>query len=205
VQDASAQLVSQILNPQPGDVVIDACAAPGGKTMHIAELMHDQGTIWACDRTPSRLKRLTQNLTRLQLHSIQIATGDSQTMKQFQGQADRVLVDAPCSGLGTLHRHADARWRQTPASIADLATQQLVLLNNTATWVKPGGCLVYATCTTHPQETTMVVEQFLGQNPGWQLEPIAWPEGEAAQPTLTLWPHRQQMDGFFVGKFLRPN
>jgi 16S rRNA (cytosine967-C5)-methyltransferase len=202
VQDASAQLVSQILNPQPGEVVMDACAAPGGKTTHIAELMQDQGTIWACDRTPSRLKRLAQNLTRLQLHSIQIATGDSQTMTQFQGQADRVLVDAPCSGLGTLHRHADARWRQTPASVADLATQQFTLLNNTATWVKPGGCLVYATCTTHPQETTMVVEQFLGQNPGWQLEPIAGPEGEAAQPTLTLWPHRQQMDGFFVARLV---
>ncbi|HEY9846945.1 MAG TPA: 16S rRNA (cytosine(967)-C(5))-methyltransferase, partial [Candidatus Caenarcaniphilales bacterium] len=114
VQDSSAQLVSYLLDPQPGEVVIDACAAPGGKTTHLAELMGDQGTVWACDRAASRLQKLQENAARLHLQSIQTHLGDSRSLSQFVRQGDRVLLDAPCSGLGTLHRHADARWRQTP-------------------------------------------------------------------------------------------
>lgn len=101
VQDSSAQLVGHLLDPQPGEVVIDACAAPGGKTTHIAELMGDKGTVWACDRTASRLKKLKENVARLQLQSIQICVGDSRNLPQFKNSADRVLLDVPCSGLGT--------------------------------------------------------------------------------------------------------
>ncbi|MGD1930516.1 MAG: 16S rRNA (cytosine(967)-C(5))-methyltransferase [Leptolyngbyaceae cyanobacterium] len=202
VQDASAQLVSALVDPQPGMVVIDACAAPGGKTTHLAELMGDEGLIWACDRTTSRLKKVKQNLKRLQLTSVKPFTGDSTTLTRFAGQGDRVLVDAPCSGLGTLHRHADARWRQTPATVAELTQLQGQLLAQAATWVKPSGTLVYATCTLHPAENEVVIQQFLDAQPDWQILPPRADEAAAAytmpEGWIKVWPQRQQMDGFFM-------
>jgi len=202
VQDSSAQLVSQVLNPQPGETIIDACAAPGGKALHIAELMQDQGTLWACDRSVARLRKLRQNAKRLRVHSIQTWVGDSRDAPQFQQQADRVLVDAPCSGLGTLHRHADARWRQSPTTMAELAQLQGELCDQAATWVKPGGILVYATCTLDPQENAAVVQEFVARHPDWQVVPPDLPVPLAACLTpegwLQVWPHRHGMDGFFV-------
>lgn len=204
VQDSSAQLVSHLLDPQPGEMVIDACAAPGGKTTHQAELMQDQGTVWACDRTPSRLKKLKENMERLHLKSIHIQVGDSRDLPLFTNQADRVLLDAPCSGLGTLHRHADARWRQSPERVSELAQLQTELLNHAATWVKPGGVLVYATCTLHPSENEAVIQTFLAQHSTWRLEapteiaiaaPFLTPEG-----WLKVLPQQHSMDGFFVAK-----
>ncbi|WP_204139803.1 16S rRNA (cytosine(967)-C(5))-methyltransferase [Halomicronema sp. CCY15110] len=202
VQDASAQLVSTLVAPQPGELVIDACAAPGGKTTHLAELMGDQGLIWACDRTPSRLKKITQNVRRLQLNCIQTCQGDSTEITKFEGEGDRVVVDAPCSGLGTLHRHADARWRQSPESVQELAQLQSRLLERTATWVKPTGTLVYATCTLHPAENEAVVEQFLASHPDWRIMPPLPNEPAAAfarpEGWVKVWPHQADMDGFFM-------
>jgi len=207
VQDCSAQLVSYLVNPQPGETVIDACAAPGGKTTHLAELMADQGIVWACDKTPSRLKKLEQNRDRLHLQSIHIQTGDSRNFPQFHNQADRVLLDAPCSGLGTLHRHADARWRQTPDSVMQLAQLQTELLNEVAAWVKPGGVLVYATCTLHPAENETQIERFLSVHPDWQLVPPSPSSPAASFATRSGWckvlPHQHQMDGFFMAQLKR--
>ncbi|MGK7901844.1 MAG: 16S rRNA (cytosine(967)-C(5))-methyltransferase [Hormoscilla sp.] len=194
VQDSSAQLVTYLLDPQPGEVVIDACAAPGGKTTHIAELMGDRGTVWACDRSVSRLKKLTQNCDRLNLQSIKICAEDIRNIEKFTNMADRVLLDAPCSGLGTLHRHADARWRQTPETVEELSALQRELLEHTATWVKAGGILVYATCTLHPLENERVIQAFLEKHPHWKIDP---PPG-AAEGWVKVWPHRHQMDGFFM-------
>ncbi|MDJ0704535.1 MAG: 16S rRNA (cytosine(967)-C(5))-methyltransferase [Leptolyngbyaceae cyanobacterium MO_188.B28] len=209
VQDSSAQWVGYLMDPQPGETIIDACAAPGGKTTHLAELMRDRGTIWACDRTPSRLKKLTQNARRLQLTCIQTCVGDSRELSQFEQQADRVLVDAPCSGLGTLHRHADARWRQTPETVRDLSQLQKELLHQTAAWVKPGGCLFYATCTLHPAENEAVIQDFLTHHPTWRIDP---PSDESPMTKFThpegwlkVWPHRHQMDGFFMVRLRAPN
>jgi 16S rRNA (cytosine967-C5)-methyltransferase len=207
VQDASAQLVSYLVDPQPGEFVIDACAAPGGKALHLAELMRDQGKIWACDRTASRLKKLTENAERLGIHATEISIGDSRDQPQFVGKGDRVLLDAPCSGLGTLNRHADARWRQTPERVQELATLQQELLTAAATWLKPDGVLVYATCTLHPQENEQVISAFLAQHPNWQIEPPT-PDSPAAafatsQGWVKVWPHRQQMDGFFMVRLKR--
>lgn len=207
IQDSSAQLVSYLLDPQAGDVVIDACAAPGGKTTHIAELIKDEGKIWACDARASRLKKVTENAQRLQLHSIQICVGDSRNFPQFTDSADRVLLDAPCSGLGTLHRRPDIRWRITPATVQELSILQAELLEQAATWVKPGGVLVYATCTLHPQENEGVIQPFLERHPHWQIEPplpssfpsaFSTPEG-----WIKVWPHRYQMDGFFMVRLKR--
>ncbi|MBN3958272.1 16S rRNA (cytosine(967)-C(5))-methyltransferase [Nostoc sp. NMS8] len=210
VQDSSAQLVGHLLDPQPGEVVIDVCAAPGGKTTHIAELMGDKGKIWACDRTSSRLRKLQENSQRLNLQSIQIYTGDSRHFTQFQNIADRILLDAPCSGLGTMHRHADARWRQTPKSVQELSVLQQELLTHTSNFVKPGGVLVYATCTLHPAENEQVISAFLAKSPDWQIESpngLELPDSAeiAPQGWFKVWPHRQDMDGFFMVRLRKTN
>lgn len=205
VQDSSAQLVGYVLDPQPGEVVIDACAAPGGKTTHIAELMEDRGTVWGCDRTASRLRKLKENAARLHLQSIQICVGDSRNLPQFTRAANCVLLDAPCSGLGTLHRRADARWRQTPETVQELAQLQGELLEQVATWVKPGGTVVYSTCTLNPVENENVIQKFLSGHPNWQIVPPAQTRtqyrvtsAETPEGWIKVWPHRHHMDGFFM-------
>ncbi|MFN6517737.1 MAG: 16S rRNA (cytosine(967)-C(5))-methyltransferase [Nostoc sp. CreGUA01] len=210
VQDSSAQLVGHLLDPQPGEAIIDACAAPGGKTTHIAELMQDKGKIWACDRTSSRLRKLQENSQRLNLKSIQICIGDSRNFTQFHNIADRVLLDAPCSGLGTMHRHADARWRQTPESVRELSMLQKQLISHTSTFVKPGGVLVYATCTLHPAENEEAIAAFLAESPNWQIEApssLEFPDSGRTTPEgwFKVWPHREDMDGFFMVRLRKTN
>jgi 16S rRNA (cytosine967-C5)-methyltransferase len=213
VQDSSAQLVAHLLDPQPGEVIIDVCAAPGGKTTHIAELMQDKGKIWACDKTASRLRKIEENAVRSQLKSIQTLSADSRNLPQFQNTADRVLLDTPCSGLGTLHRHADARWRQTPETVQELATLQQELLSSASKLVKPGGVLVYSTCTLHPAENENVVESFLAANPDWRIEAPS-PNSPAinycvnncnGQGWLKVLPHQHSMDGFFMVRLRKTN
>jgi 16S rRNA (cytosine967-C5)-methyltransferase len=206
VQESSAQLVTTLLDPQPGEVIADACAAPGGKTTHIAELMADRGVIWSIDPTPSRLKKITQNCQRLGLTSVQIREGDSRSQPDLVGMIDRVLLDAPCSGLGTLHRRADARWRKTPENVLELSQLQKELLVSCASWVKPGGMLVYATCTVHPAENEKVILPFLAAYPEWSIErpqpaflaSLASPEG-----WIKTWLHEHQLDGFFMVRLVR--
>lgn len=205
VQDSSAQLVGYLLDPQPGEMVIDACGAPGGKSLHIAELMGDTGTVWSCDRTASRTKKIQQNIDRLGTQCVRPLMCDSRNQPNFIGKADRVLLDVPCSGLGTLNRHADARWRQNPESVEGLVTLQRELLSHASTWVKPGGVMVYSTCTLHPAENAAQVQWFLSEHEGWKIELPA--EDFGLQPTAEGWinvlPHRQNMDGFFMVKLVR--
>lgn len=207
VQDSSAQLVGYLLDPQADEVIIDACAAPGGKTTHIAELMGDRGKIFACDKVSSRLKKVKENAKRLDLKSIEVLSGDSRNFPQFKNAANRVLLDAPCSGLGTLHRRAEARWRQSPENIIELAKLQKELLAEAAEWVKVGGVIVYATCTVHPAENEDVIEDFLGKNPNWEIEkpslssPVRLFMSE--EGWVKVWPHLYQMDGFFMVRLKR--
>ncbi|MGF1542603.1 MAG: 16S rRNA (cytosine(967)-C(5))-methyltransferase [Pleurocapsa sp.] len=208
VQDASAQLVSHILAPQPGETIIDACAAPGGKTTHIAELMGDQGQIIAGDRASKRLNQVKQNATRLQLRSIETHLGDSRKLNQFAAKADRVLLDAPCSGLGTLHKRPDIRWRQTPEAIGELFSLQRELLEQAATWVKPQGVLVYATCTLNYSENEKVIQSFLASHCDWTIEKpsyVAMSDWVTPEGWLKIYPHRHNMDGFFIVKLQKNN
>ncbi|MUG96802.1 16S rRNA (cytosine(967)-C(5))-methyltransferase RsmB [Scytonema sp. UIC 10036] len=221
VQDSSAQLVSHLLDPQSGETIIDVCAAPGGKTTHITELMGDKGKIFACDkpgeacaksdreaalfvhRTPSRVKKLQENIQRLSLQSIQIHIGDStRDFAEFQNTAHRVLLDAPCSGLGTLHRHADARWRQKPETVEELSVLQQQLMAHSSTFVKLNGVLVYSTCTLHPKENEGAIESFLADNPNWEIEPPGTDSLARPYSTPEGWikvlPHQHDMDGFFM-------
>jgi len=207
VQDGSAQLVSHLLNPQAGETIVDACAAPGGKTTHLAELMGDRGTIWACDRSPKRLQKILENAARLHLHSIQTRAVDVRQLEPFDPPADRVLLDVPCSGLGTLHRHADARWRQSPETVTELTQLQGEILEQAMTWVKSGGHLVYSTCTLSTAENQDIIHAFLDRHPEWQLVPPA-PASLAApfvtpEGWLQVLPHQHQMDGFFMALLRR--
>ncbi|WKT82010.1 16S rRNA (cytosine(967)-C(5))-methyltransferase [Thermosynechococcus sp. PP45] len=205
VQDRAAQWVSHLLAPQPGEVVIDACAAPGGKTTHIAELMADQGRVIACDRTPSRLRKLAQNRDRLGLKSIEIHTLDSSTAGDFAAMGDRVLLDVPCSGTGTLHRHADSRWQPLRTRLAELVPLQAQLLANVCQWVKPQGLLVYATCSLEPAENEAQIQHFLAHHPQWHIEPPppTFPLKATPEGWITVWPQRHDMDGFFMVRLRR--
>ena len=206
IQDGSAQLVSHLLDPQPGETVIDACAAPGGKTTHIAELMKDRGQIIACDRATKRLNKVRENAGRLQLKSIEVRVEDSRNVNDFVGMADRVLLDAPCSGLGTLHKRPDIRWRKTFDSVGELLPLQRELLEQTATWVKPKGILVYATCTLNLLENEKIVESFLKNNSNWSIQfPSNGILKELLMPRgwVKVYPHWQNMDGFFMVRLVR--
>ncbi len=195
VQDRAAQQVVALLDPQPGERVLDACAAPGGKATQIAECLADRGELWAVDRSEARLRRVAANAERLGLQLPQCLVADAAGLAALQphwrGHFDRLLLDAPCSGLGTLIRHADARWRISPAAITDLVGLQRQLLEGLAPLLRPGGVLVYATCTVHPAENAELVAGFLAAHPAWQLE-RSWQR----------WPGAG--DGFYAARLRAP-
>ena len=195
VQDRQAQRIVLLLDPQPGETLLDACAAPGGKATHCAERMANQGEVWAVDRSAARLQRLAINAERLGLNTLHPLATDAATLlaeqPSWRGRFDRILLDAPCSGLGTLARHADARWRQTPATITELETLQATLLAALAPLLAPGGRFVYATCTVHPRENQGQMAAFLAHQPHWQLaQECQW------------WPQPGGGDGFYAALFL---
>ena len=166
VQDEGAQLIGELLNPQPGELILDACAAPGGKSAHLAELSDDSCKIIAADREPERLKRIEETIKRLGLSSIKPVCVDlsKPLSKDLPQVYDAILVDAPCSGLGVIRRRADLRWRKKPEDSRHLATIQLQILQNCSRYLKIGGRLLYATCTTSREENQEVVRHFLSKN-----------------------------------------
>ena len=193
VQDRAAQAVGLLLDPQPGERILDACAAPGGKSTHLAELMGNEGEVWAVDRSEGRLRRVGVNAARLGLQCIHTLAADATALAaekpEWLGWFDRILLDAPCSGLGTLARHADARWRISPETITELVPLQRALLESLLPLLKPGGQLVYATCTVHPAENGQLLAGFLADHPGWQL-----------QQSWQRWPAASGGDGFFAAR-----
>jgi len=206
IQDSSAQLVTEFLNPQPQESIFDACAAPGGKTTHIAELIGDDGLVVACDNIKSRLDKIKQNVSRLGLNSVRVIEGDSSII-ELEQKFDKILIDAPCSGLGTLHKRPDIRWQQKPEKIAKLAEKQLAILSNMAKWVKDDGCMVYATCTLNPMENEQVVDTFLQSHPSWYIvaekNNLMGKFPITSKGAIKIFPHRQQMDGFFMIKLAK--
>jgi 16S rRNA (cytosine967-C5)-methyltransferase len=208
VQDEAAQLVGLLLDPRPGEAVLDACAGRGGKTGHLAQLMRDQGRLTAVDRHPGRLEQLAGELKRLGIRSASALPWDWEgaAPPDALGRFDRVLLDAPCSGLGTLRRNPDIRWRASESELARHGRIQGRLLERAAACVKPGGTLVYAVCSPEPEETTAVVEAFLERHPefrrardpsGFQaaLHPFLDASG-----ALQTHPAAGYMDGFFAVK-----
>jgi 16S rRNA (cytosine967-C5)-methyltransferase len=194
VQDPSTLVSCDLLAPLPGENVLDACAAPGGKTSYLAQLMHNEGRIVACDLYESRVARLRENLYRLGIRNTQPLVHDCMQAGAPLEPAsfDRILVDAPCSNTGVLRRRVDVRWRLTEEDFIRMPAQQLALVRRTATLLKPGGTLVYSTCSLEPEENDRVVEQAVASVPGLRF----------IESRRTL-PFVDSVDGAFAAKFTR--
>lgn len=207
VQGEASQLVSYLLAPQPGERVLDACAAPGGKTTHIAELTRDRGEIIATDISRSGLRKVEENAKRLGLSSIRTLFADASkaTDGSLSRPYDRILVDAPCSGLGTLRSHPEIKWNRNEAAVKRLSRLQRTILTRTAAQLKPGGVLVYSTCTLTADENEAVVQKFLQNCDKLILEDAANYLPDAAKSLVRngyfmAWPHRHDTDGFFAAR-----
>jgi 16S rRNA (cytosine967-C5)-methyltransferase len=200
VQDESSMLVAHVVDPQPGEFVIDACGAPGGKSTHLAALMKNTGHLLSVDLFEHKLAITRDNAKRLGITCLETLQADAADLpERFLGKADRVLVDAPCSGLGVLRRKPDSRWRKTEAQLRDLPKLQLSILAGASACLKPGGVLVYSTCTTEPEENEMVVRQFLSMRPEFSLQSAGSRLPTPRQEDLVqLWPHLDLVDGFFI-------
>jgi 16S rRNA (cytosine967-C5)-methyltransferase len=210
VQDEAAQLVSMLLAPQPGERVLDVCAAPGGKTTHLAQVMEDRGEIVAMDVSQTKLELLQENCRRLGITIVKALAQDAATSPPFPpGSFDRVLVDVPCTGFGTLRRNPDGKWRLKEADIPRLQQLQRTILTQAATMVKRAGVLVYSTCTMTPEENEGVIEAFLSERKEFCLEdasPFLPPGSEGLVDStghLRTLPSRHGMDGFFAARVRR--
>lgn len=212
VQDESSMLVAEAVAPEPGMRVLDCCAAPGGKTAHMGELMKDEGSILANDLHPHKAKLISDQAARLGLDIVVTGSADALELEHTLEHAsfDRILLDAPCSGLGVIRRKPDLKWRKQPEDIASVASLQGQLLQSVSKLLKPGGVLVYSTCTTEQTENSEVVAAFLQQNPDFTSITFASPlwdrlvgtalaEGEGIQ----LLPHHYGSDGFYISKLQR--
>ncbi|MEK3982257.1 16S rRNA (cytosine(967)-C(5))-methyltransferase RsmB [Paenibacillus sp. FSL K6-3166] len=212
IQDESSMLVAEAVAPEPGMRVLDCCAAPGGKTAHIGELMKDEGSVLANDLHPHKAKLISDQAARLGLESVVTGSADAleleHTLEHYS--FDRILLDAPCSGLGVIRRKPDLKWRKQPEDVVSVASLQGQLLQSVSKLLKPGGVLVYSTCTTEQAENSEVVASFLKQNPEFtsitfasplwdRLEGTALAEGEGIQ----ILPHHYGSDGFYISKLQR--
>ncbi len=216
VQDAGSQLLALLVAPRRGQTVVDLCAGAGGKTLALAAAMRSTGQVFACDVSAPRLLRMRRRLERCGATNVQpmaIAGENDARLARLHGRADAVLVDAPCSGTGTLRRNPDLKWRIEPDDVARLAATQRALLAAAAALVRPGGCLVYATCSLLAAETDAQVEWFEARYPDWtrraagevlaaqgaRVDPLACTDG-----LLRLAPDRDGCDGFFGVRWERP-
>lgn len=207
VQDESSALVAKLLDPRPGESIVDLCAAPGGKASHCAMLMRNQGNILAIDIHAAKIRFIQENAKRLGLSIIQTRVGDALTI-QLKRKADRVLLDAPCSGLGVLGRKSDLRWAKDAETLVELSELQLRLLSHAAELVKPGGRLVYSTCTVEPDENEAIIDAFLGSHLGWKVVDAADFVDQALTTKdgyVRTWPHRHGMGGAFAAALRAPN
>jgi len=205
VQDESSMLVAEILSPSPGSNVLDCCAAPGGKTTHLAEWMEDKGTIIACDIHPHKIKLIDEQIKRLDLHCIRtiVCNALSLSSRYDEGSFDFILLDAPCSGFGVIRRKPDLKWTKQEVEIADITELQSNLLDCVQLLLKPGGILVYSTCTLEYAENKGQIVQFLQRHPYFSLEPfpgnilshMILDEG-----MLQILPHHFNSDGFFYAR-----
>ena len=220
VQDEGSQLLSMLLDAKRGEMVVDFCAGAGGKTLAIGASMRSTGRLYAFDTSAHRLDAFKSRLKRSGLsnvHPAAIAHERDDRVKRLTGKIDRVLVDAPCSGLGTLRRNPDLKWRQNLQSVQEMAVKQAAILQSASRLLKSGGRLVYATCSVLPQENEAIAEAFSAENPDFQPLPVG--ELLAAlkvhnastlcsgaldgQLYLRLWPHRHLTDGFFAAAWQR--
>lgn len=215
VQDEGSQLLSMLLDAKRGEMVVDFCAGAGGKTLAIGATMRSTGRLYAFDTSAHRLDAFKSRLKRSGLsnvHPAAIAHERDDRVKRLTGKMDRVLVDAPCTGMGTLRRNPDLKWRQNLQAVEEMAVKQAAILQSAARMLKPGGRLVYATCSVLPQENEAIADAFSAANPDYvpltagevlaelkvENAAILCSGGDAGQLYLRLWPHRHATDGFFA-------
>lgn len=211
VQDAAAQLVSLLLDPRPGDIVLDACAGMGGKTGHLAQLMQGQGRVVAMDKSRIKLDRLEAEMNRLGIGNVKTVPMDlnADVTEDHTAAYQCVLLDAPCSGLGVLRRNPDAKWSVSERDLGTNAKKQIRFLNSVSHAVAKGGALVYAVCTFESEETDAVVKEFLKHHPEFVIDKECGSFPEAVRPFIrpegyfTTYPHLHHMDGFFAVRLRR--
>jgi 16S rRNA (cytosine967-C5)-methyltransferase len=210
VQDESSQLAGLFLDPQQGENILDACAAPGGKATEIAQLIADNGRITACDVIPRKLRLVEENAVRLGISCIRTLVLD--VAKPLKGvkehQFDRILLDAPCSGLGVIRRNPEGKWWKSPADVTDLARVQRGMLENLAPYLRPQGTILYATCSTTREENEATIAGFLEAHDDFALVNLRseFPEQSelfTEQGFFRAWPHRHGMDGFFAARLTK--
>jgi tRNA and rRNA cytosine-C5-methylases len=207
VQDTAAQICSRILNPQPEERVLDVCAAPGGKTCYMAELMKNTGYIEALDIYEHKKSLIDEQAKRLGISIIHSKVQDALSY-QSKEVYDKVLVDAPCSGLGIIARKPEIKWNRTKKQIEDFSVIQYNILKNSSRFVKVGGELMYSTCTLTNQENEEVVNRFISESPNFEpcdISPFLPANLKEMQKNgmITLWPHKTGIDGFFIAKMKR--
>jgi 16S rRNA (cytosine967-C5)-methyltransferase len=204
VQDASASLAIQLADPKPGMTVYDLCAAPGGKAVYAAELMKNLGRIVALEMYESKLRFIAENAERSHVSIIEPMHGDAREFQPDE-QADLVLVDAPCTGLGTVSKKPDVKWRRSLDDVRKMSLKQREILDHAAGMVKPGGVLVYSTCTIEPEENGEVVRWFLAQHPEFEVDPAdAYVEADVVMDGFVqTFPHRHRSDGAFAARLRR--
>jgi 16S rRNA (cytosine967-C5)-methyltransferase len=206
VQDEGAQLIAPLLDPQPGQIVLDACAAPGGKTGHLAQLFAGRGKVVAADRGAGRVRLISETVKRMRLPRVSIVVADlSEKGIPFSGECfDRILLDAPCSGTGVLMRHPEGKWKKDPETIREMTRIQADLLEAAVARLKTGGRLLYTTCSLLTEENEEVVDKYLAEHDGVRLLDMRklFPEmpGEifTDRGELRLWPHVHRTDGFYA-------
>ena len=204
VQDGAAALAARAAAVTPGQRVLDVCAAPGGKSFGAAFAMEDRGEILACDLHENKLKRIQDGAQRLGLTSIRTAAADGREFRpEWEAAFDTVLVDAPCSGLGIIRKKPDTRYKKAD-DLFTLPVVQQAILDNACRYVKPGGVLVYSTCTILPEENQQVTDAFLAQHRDFSREDLPLPDQAGqADGQVTLWPHRHDTDGFYICRMRR--
>lgn len=204
VQDEASQMVAQVLDAQPGERILDLCAAPGSKATQIAGALRDTGIVIASDLHEHRLRTVRETSKLHGLSNIRCLALNGLQSLPFRANAfDRVLIDAPCSGTGTFRRNPEIRWRISAEDIDDLASRQKRLLLNAAPLVKPGGRLVYSTCSVEPEENESVVQTFLENNINFSLLALPLSDAPSSRGTLRTWPQHHDTDGFFVASLQR--
>ncbi len=203
-QSRAAMLVAHACDPQPGERVLDLCAAPGGKTTHLAALMEARGELVAVERHPGRARSLRRTTQRMRATNVVVEVADAGA-PVGRGQFDRVVLDPPCSGLGTLQSRPDLRWRASPGAVAQLAAEQARLLSTAAAALAPGGTLVYSTCTISPEENERQIDSFLAVNDDFAALDLAarFPLWARSGPHILALPHVQRSDGFFIAALRR--
>lgn len=197
IQDPSTLIAPQLLDPQPGEKILDACAAPGGKTSYLAELMQNRGLLVACDREPDRVRTLEENIARLGIGISRVFCHDwtrNRVPKEIEsiGPFDRILVDVPCTNTGVMRRRVDVRWRLQRESVANMRKQQLDIVRSASGLLKSGGILVYSTCSLEPEENGEAVQQLLLEFSNWRLLEQKYSR-----------PFKDNIDGAFAAKLIR--